>query len=137
MELAKGHILMNAVFDSQFIYCPLIWMFNSRNLNNKINRLHERYLRIIYDDKTISDEQVLEKDDSISLSHWNIQTLAIEMYTVTNGISPEKMNKLFQLRDVSYYNLRYTSPFTIPAIPSVYNGRESVSYIGLSTRYPD
>ena len=112
-------------------------MFNSRNLNNKINRLHERYLRIIYDDKTISDEQVLEKDDSISLSHWNIQTLAIEMYTVTNGISPEKMNELFQLRDESYYNLRYTSPFTIPAIPSVYNGRESVSYIGLSTRYPD
>lgn len=59
------------------------------------------------------------------------------MYTVTNGISPEKMNELFQLIDESYYNLRYASPFTIPAIPSIYNGRESVSYIGLSTRYPD
>ena len=42
MELTKRRILMNAFFDSQFNYCPLIWMFHSRNLNNKINRLHGR-----------------------------------------------------------------------------------------------
>ena len=42
IELTKRRILMNAFFDSQFNYCPLIWMFHSRNLNNKINRLHGR-----------------------------------------------------------------------------------------------
>ena len=42
MELTKRRILMNAFFDSQFNCCPLIWMFHSRNLNNTINRLHER-----------------------------------------------------------------------------------------------
>ena len=51
MELPKRHILMNAFFKSQFNYCPAIWMFHSRTLNNKINRLHERCLRIIYKDK--------------------------------------------------------------------------------------
>ena len=51
MELTKPHILMNAFFDSQFNYCPLIWMFHSHNLNNKISRLHERCLRVIYNDK--------------------------------------------------------------------------------------
>ena len=40
MELTKRRILMNAFFDSQFDYCLLIWMFHSRNLNNKLNRLH-------------------------------------------------------------------------------------------------
>ena len=98
MELTKRRILMNAFFDSQFNYCPLIWMFHSRNLNNKINRLHERCLRVIYNDKTSSFEQLLENDNSVSIHHRNIQTLAIEMYKVTNGLSPEIMNELFQIR---------------------------------------
>ena len=80
---------MNAFFDSQFNYCPLIWMFHSRNLNNKINRLHEHCLRVIYNDKTSSFEQLLENDNSVSIHHRNIQTLVIEMYQVTNGLSPE------------------------------------------------
>ena len=37
------------------------------------------------------------------------------------------MNEIFQIREESRYNLRYTSQFTIPLIHSVYNGRESVS----------
>ena len=47
MELPKRRILMNAFFKAQFNYCPIIWMFRSRCLNNKINRLHERCLRMM------------------------------------------------------------------------------------------
>ena len=68
---------MNAFSDSQFNYCPL--MFHSGNLDNKINRLHKRCLRIIYKGKTISFEQLVEMDNSVSRHHRNIQTLAIEM----------------------------------------------------------
>ena len=50
-ELPKRRILINAIFKAQFNYCPVIWMFHSRSLNNKINRLHERCLRIIYNDE--------------------------------------------------------------------------------------
>ena len=110
MELTKRRILMNAFFDSQFNYCALIWMFHSRKLNNKINRL--------------------ENDNSVSIHHRNVQTLAIEMYKVTNGLSPEIIYEIFQIREEFRYNLRYTSQFTIPPIHSVYNGRESVSYMG-------
>ena len=56
MELPKRRILLNAFFKSQFNYCPAIWMFPSRTLNNKINRLHERCLRIIYDEKLLNFE---------------------------------------------------------------------------------
>ena len=52
MELGKRRMLMNAFFNSQFNYCPVIWMRHSRALNNKLNRLHERCLRIIYNEKT-------------------------------------------------------------------------------------
>ena len=103
MELTKRRILMNAFFDSQFNYYPLIWMFHSRNLNNKINRLHQRCLRVIYNDKTSSFEQLLGNDNSVSIHHRNIQTLAIEMYKVTNGLSPEIMNEIFQIREESRF----------------------------------
>ena len=55
--------------------------------------------------------------------------LRFEMYKVTNGLSPKIMNEIFQIREESRYDLRYTSQFTIPPIHSVYNGRESVSFM--------
>ena len=75
-------------------------------------------------------EQLLENDNSVSIHHRNIQTLATEMYKVTTGLSPEIMNEIFQIREESCYNLRYTSQFTISPIDSFYNGRESVSFMG-------
>ena len=36
-----------------FGYCPLIWMFHSRTLNNRINMLHERALRLVYKNSTL------------------------------------------------------------------------------------
>ena len=46
----KKGLLMKAFIDSQFGYCPLIWMFYSRAVDNKINHLHGRSLRIAYKD---------------------------------------------------------------------------------------
>ena len=43
--LSQEKILMESFFNSQFSYCPL-WMFCSRIMNNKINRLHERCMRL-------------------------------------------------------------------------------------------
>ena len=50
MSLDRRLKVIKAFIESQFNYCPLIWMFYSRTLNNKINRLHERVLRIFYSD---------------------------------------------------------------------------------------
>ena len=50
MSLEKRRIVMKTFIASQFNYCPLIWMFHSRTINNKINRLHERAIRIVFTD---------------------------------------------------------------------------------------
>ena len=57
-------------------------MLHSRENNNKIKHLHERCLRLIYSDKKPSYENLLEKDNSVSMHHKNIQVLAIEMFKV-------------------------------------------------------
>ena len=51
MELPKKTDVHECVFKAQFNYCPLVWVFYSRSLNNKINRLHKCCLRINYNDK--------------------------------------------------------------------------------------
>ena len=47
MNITKRNILLNAFFNAQFSYCPLNWMFHGRKLNNKISRLHKRYLQTV------------------------------------------------------------------------------------------
>ena len=52
MDTKKRRVLMKAFITSQFSYCPLVWMFHSRTLNNRINKIHERALRLAYKNET-------------------------------------------------------------------------------------
>ena len=54
---------MQAFIQSQFGYCLLVWMFHSRKLNNRINKIHEKSLRVVYDDKISTFSELLEKDN--------------------------------------------------------------------------
>ena len=130
MNVSKKRILMNAFFKSQFSYCPLIWMCHSRANNNKINRLHERCLRIVFPDKQSSFETLLEKDSSVSIHNRNLQILATEMYEIKNNLSPPIIAKLFEQRNNQHYNLRNWAQFSLPAIRTVYHGSESISFLG-------
>ena len=47
MSFKQRRILLQTFIESQFVYCPLIWIFHSRRVNNKINHLHERSLCIV------------------------------------------------------------------------------------------
>ena len=123
---------MKAFIESHFAYCPLIWMFHSRSLNNKINRLHERALRLVYKDSHLSFRELLKKDHSFSIHHRNLQKLAVEMYKLVNNISTEPMKSIFIPRNVPY-NLRGKNPFQSRNIKSVRNGTETLSYRGLIT----
>ena len=73
MNLLKGRLLMNAIFASQCNHCPLVWIYYNRKNDNKINRLHDRCLRITYHDKQSSLEQLLEKDRSAFIHNRNLQ----------------------------------------------------------------
>ena len=129
MNIGKRRLLMNSFFTSQFNYCPLVWMCHHRSVNNKINRLHERCLRIVYSDSMSSFEDLLYKDSSVSVHVKNIKTLAIEMFKVSNKLTIPLMNEIFVKRN-NAYNLRKPSEFVRPKVHSVFHGKESISYLG-------
>ena len=98
LSFHKRKLLLNTFIESQFSHCPLIWMFCSRQMNAKINRIQERALRIIYNDYSSSFNELLRNDKTISIHHRNIHCVAIEMFKVKNNLCPSFINELFSLR---------------------------------------
>ena len=130
MDFNKKRLAVNAFFMAQFKYCPFTWMCHNIMYNNKINRLHERCLRLIYNDKHSSFGNLLKKDNSASIHHKNLQALVIEMFKVCTKTSPEIMQEVFQVKEQENYNLRNQSNFVIPQVKSVNHGLESVRFLG-------
>ena len=82
-------------------YCPLLWIFHGKQTNNKIDKLHERDLRIVYNDTVPSFEDLLITHRSFTNNHQNMQSLAIETNKALNDLPGENFrdfykNKLYQ-----------------------------------------
>ena len=118
----KKRILMNSFIESQFSYCPLVWMFCSRGINGKINHIHERALRIVYMDYSSTFADLLKKN---TIHQRNIQLVAIEMFKVKNDICLEIMKSLFHCD-----NENVGKDFFGPRVKTLYKGKQSLRYFG-------
>ena len=67
-------MLFKAFIKYRFNYCALIWMLHLRTMDNKINRLQERSLRIVHFNQSSKFEDLLEIDKTFSIHHRNIQS---------------------------------------------------------------
>ena len=127
LPFQKRHILLKTFIESQFSYCPLIWMFCSATMNRKINHIHERALRIVYRDYESSFEELLTKDKALSFHHRNIHHVAIEMFKVKNDLSPPFMKDIFEVIEGGS---RSGDDFRRPNINSVKKGCRSLRHFG-------
>ena len=74
-------------------------------------------------------EELLERDETISIHHKNDQSLAIELYKFLNGYSPEIMNSLFHLKENNRYSLRNVYELYSHNPKIVKYGTETISYL--------
>ena len=132
MSENKLKLIMKSFIESQFSYCPLVWMFHSRTLNNRINKLHERGLRLVYKDPKLTFKELLKKDNSVSIHHRNLQKLATEWFKLHNNLAPPLMYTLFPKRDITL-DLRRINPFLSYNVRTVYYGTETISFRGPQT----
>ena len=107
----------------------LIWMFCSRISNNKINKLQERSLRILYKNDYLNFEELLKKNHSITIHIRNIQLVAIEMYKLKNNLSLDIITFLFPRNEYSY-NMTNCHDFMRPNPKTVCWGTESLTNLG-------
>ena len=109
-------------------------MFYGRQESNRINHLHKRALRIVYNDCKSTYGNLLELDNSVSIRHRNIPLSSIELYKFKHNLSNQVMSELFNLRTINYdfrsqtdFELRptYTTAYALRSLkyfaPKIWN----------------
>ena len=102
MSTEKRHLIFKGFIISQFNYFPLVWMFHTKQLNNRINSLHEKALRVKYQDRKSFFNELLNLDKSVSIHYRNIKYLLTETYRVKMGPSSPIMSDTFSLSENSF-----------------------------------
>ena len=134
MSFKQRGTLLKTFIESKFGYCPLIWMFHSRRVNNKINHLHERLLRIAPKDNYSSYVDLLVKDKSFTIHQRNIQSLAVELFKVKRNLSNVIMWNIFKKRTLTYI-LRSQIDFVRDSVNTRRYGLHSLSYFAPKVWY--
>ena len=98
-------------------------------MNKKINHVHERALRLVYNDYRTPFEELLKNDKSVSIHHRNIHNVAIEMYKVKNKLSPPFIQEIFEHKGFGR-TTRMGDKFTRPQINKVNKGENSLRNFG-------
>ena len=129
MKFEQGKCVVDLFMTSNFSYCPLVWMFQSRCLNNRIDHIHERAVRIIYQDRNSSFEELFRKESSLTIYQKNLKLLVTEMFKVKIGCALDIMKEIFEIDDRNY-NFRHDVLIKRCNSRSVYFGTEIVSFIG-------
>ena len=91
---------------SPFSYCPLVWMFCSRQANNMINITHYKALRVRFNDFSSTFEELLDKANSNSIHTLNLRLMLCEVYKTLNRINPPIMWDTFKFKETNKYTLR-------------------------------
>ena len=114
----KSEILMNSFIRSQFNYCPLVWMFHDRTTNSKLNRIHERALRLVCKESESELEKLKKKYGTIH--QHNLQLLMTEIFKTKNNLNPTFMKNIFTERNLQYgiENMQYRGCHLWSSLPS-------------------
>ena len=138
METSQHQILtmdllgLSSFVHSHFSYAPLVFMFNSRELNNKINRVHKRALRILFNDEESTFEELLKRDEAFTVHERSIQKLLTEMFKAKNKLEPHLLQGIFEANCYQGPTLRNSSKyFSRPNVNTVKYGERSLQNLGV------
>ena len=99
MNSYKCTLLINSFIKSHFSCCPLIW-------TKKVNKIQERYLRLMTNNYELSDKELLDLTNEISPQQRCLNSLMTEVYKSLNGLSPD-MNDILAVSKHRYSTRHY------------------------------
>ena len=105
-------------------------MFHSRKINNRVNNLHERALRVVYRDYNATFSELRSKYKSVTIHQRNLQLLATEIFKTKNELNSKIMLEIFTFKNVDY-DLRNNTSLKIGNLKTVYYGTESLTNLGV------
>ena len=121
--------IYNSFISSTFHYCPVVWIFCGKVSSNKLEKLNERAIRIVYNDHISSYEDLLKKANVLSLPMLRLKYMIIEVYKCIRKRNPKYLNDMFTIKETKY-NFRDNSKLIQPDFNKKTHGYRSFSYYG-------
>ena len=129
MSLRRRRVLMKSFIESQFAYCPFVWMCGDKTSDNRINHLHKRALRTVCNDNVSTFEKLLEKNNSVTIHVRNLRILATKPYKTNENLAALIMYEIFEQRNIQY-NLRSQTDYQLGSVKTVNCGLRALRYLG-------
>jgi len=129
LDLKSRTIIYNSFILSNFTYCPLTWHFCGKHNTDKIEKIQERALRILYQDKVSTYEELIKNANTCTLLISRLRIMALEVYKCAKSLNPPCLNSLFDIKTTPY-EMRNSLKLTQPKKNFTTHGLRSFSYLG-------
>ena len=86
LTLEKAKVLACSMIESQFAYCPLIWMFCSKTDMQRVEKVQYKSLQVVYNNYMATYDELLALDNKLKIHQRHLQFLAIEIYKSKNQV---------------------------------------------------
>ena len=127
MSLECQGVLMKSFIEYQVVYCPLVRTCCDKTSDNRMNHLHERALRTVYNENVSTFEKLLEKDNSAIIHVRNLKTFAIELCKIKKNLVAPIMHETFKQKN---NNLLSQTDIQLGSVKTVNYGLRAFSYLG-------
>ena len=126
LPLEKAKLLCNAFINSQFNYAPLVWMFCRKKQYLKIQKIHHKTLKVVYNSNKNYDE-LLRDNNEFSIHQRHLRALICEVFKSLSNLNPEFMWSYFVFKNITY-NIRNGPLLKLLSAKSTSSGINSVLF---------
>ena len=115
LDPRQKSMLYNSFLMSNLNYCPIIWMFYGKTSDEKINNIHKRALRALYNDSNSNYYELLKKGNHLNIHEMNKRRLLVEVYECINKDNPPILNDNFTSKE-NGINIRINNKLALPKV---------------------
>ena len=126
LTLEKSKLLYNSFKNNQFNYASIIWMFCRKQDYLKVEKIHYKALKIVYNGNECYEE-LLIRNNEVSIHQKQLRTLATEIYKSLTDVNRDFMKNYFSIKEIPY-SLRNGSALKILSACSTYYGINSIHF---------
>ena len=129
LNINSRRAIYKSFITSNFSYCPLVWHFCGQVNNQKLEKIQERALRILFADYNSSYTELLGRAGTTTLLIQRLRLIALTVFKSLHGLNPPCLNDMFTPKQVPY-RMRDSSLLEQSRCRTTTFGFRSISYIG-------
>ena len=122
----QAKVLYNVFNNSHFNYAPSIWMFYRKTQYLKIQKIHHKVLKVVFNSDNGYDE-LLQMSNEIIIHQKQLHALICEVFKSLNNSNPKFTWSYFTFKIITY-NIRNGPILKLPNAKSTYYSINSVNF---------